>query len=235
MQKTRRIRGRPRNNFGLAYSSVASKCLENLARITLKNSIDPDAFFNALVDAWKQNEATCQELTINCRKRKQDSAIFLFTIGEKVVGQFSVPKHILQENNPLKDYIETLPPKTFSVRKPKVKNPKINDLEQRMKHVNLKARVIETPKPRLVYTRFGTQAYVSNVVLADETGTIELSLWNQNIKKVSVDDVIKLENANVTRFRGERQLRLKRNSALTVIEEKGFPSTDYLEKSQTHD
>jgi replication factor A1 len=217
------MRGRPRNNFGLAYSSADSKTLETLARIVLRNGIDPDAFFIALVDAWKQNETTCQEMTINCRKKKQDSAIFLFTIGQKVMGQFSVPKHILQKNNPLKQYIETLPPKTFSIKKPIVKNPKINDLEQRMKHVNLKARVIETPKPRLVYTRFGTQAYVSNVLLGDETGTIKLSLWNQHIKKVSVNDVVTIENANVTRFRGERQLRLRKNSALTVIEGEGFP------------
>jgi replication factor A1 len=223
MQKTLRFKGRPRNNLGLVYSSATSKTLENLARIVLRKGIDPDAFFNALVDAWKQNTATCQEMTINCRKRKQDSAIFLFTIGEKVMGQFSIPKQILQKNNPLKDYIDSLPPETFSIKKPIVKNPKIVDLEQRMKHVNLKARVLETPKPKLVHTRFGTQAYVSNVLLGDETGTIKLSLWNQHIKKVSVNDVVTLENANVTRFRGEQQLRLRRNSALTVIEGEGFP------------
>jgi replication factor A1 len=235
MQNTRRKRGRPRNKFGLAYSSEVCKALDYLAKIVLRININSDMFFNALVDAWKQNESTCQKLTIRCRKRKQDSVIFLFTIGEKVLGQFSVPKLILQKENPLKEYMDTLPPEIFLRKKSKAKNPKIEDLEQRMKNVNLKARVLETPKPRLVYTRIGTQAFVSNILLADETGTIKLALWNQNIKKVSVDDIVKLENVNVTGFRGECQLRLKRNSALTVLEGEEFPSADYLEKPRFHE
>lgn len=227
MQKNLRVRGRPRNS---RYSTATSKVLESLARIALRKGIDLDAFFNALVDAWIHNEATCQKLIIKCRKRKQDSVIFLFTIKQKIVAQFSVPILILQKNNPIKDYIDTLPANRFSVKKPRMKNTKIRDLKQRMKHVNLKARVLETPEPKMIYTRWGAQAFVSNVLLADETGTIKLSLWNQQINKVSVNDVVKLENVNVTIFRGDRQLRLRRNSALTVIEGEGFLSTDDLKK-----
>jgi hypothetical protein len=230
MKKTSRLRGRPRNILGHSYSNEDSKCLENLSRIALRTDIDPTIFFNALVDSWQQNEANCQELTIMCRKRNQDSAIFLFTIGEKVMGQFPVSKLILQENNPLKDYIKQLMPYKFFAKKPRAKNPKIIDLDPSMKQVSLKARVIETPIPKLVYTKFGTEAYVSNVILADETGNVKLGLWNQHIKKVSVDDVITLEKVNVTRFRGELQLRLRRNSVLTVIKGERFPSIDYLKK-----
>ena len=151
--------------------------------------------------------------------------MFLFTIGPKVLAQFIVPKHFLFENDPIKDYVDTRLPTTFSVRKPVVTNPKIINLERSMRHVNIKARVLETPKPHLVRTRFGSTAYVSNVLIADETGSIRLSLWNQQIKKVSVDDVIKVENAKVAKYRGMRQLRIERSGTLNVIEDEGFPAS----------
>ena len=149
--------------------------------------------------------------------------MFLFTLGKKVLAQFMVPEQLLQETDPVKRYIDSKPAKTFSPKKAQVKNPKIVDLEQKMRHVNIKARVLETPKPQLVWTRFGTTAYVSNVLIADETGTIRLSLWNHQIDKVSVDDVIEIENAKVARFRGKRQLRIERNGKLSVIEGEEFP------------
>jgi replication factor A1 len=149
--------------------------------------------------------------------------MFLFTIRAKVIAQFTVPKQILLETDPITTYIETRSPEAFAVKKPVIKNPKINELEQRMRHINVKARVLETPKPHLVKTRFGTTAYVSNVLIADETGTIRLSLWNQQINKVSVDDVIKIENARVAKYRGNRQLRIERHGTLNVIDGEGFP------------
>ena len=47
-----------------------------------------------------------------------------------------------------------------------------------MKQVSVKARVFEIPKPKMVYTKWGTAAYISNALIADETGTIRISLWN---------------------------------------------------------
>jgi len=215
MQRVSRTRGRPRNG---RHSRATRAVLESLARIALSENIDSNELFNGLVDAWKQRESACENLVITRRKRTRDSAIFLFTTGQEVVAQFPVPEHILQENNPLKGYMDTMSSEAFSAKKPPVKNPRIGELERGMKQVNLRARVLEIPEPRPVYTRFGTRAYLSNVLIADETGTIRLSLWNQQINKVSVGDVIKIENAKVARFRGKHQLRLGRSGKLSVIE-----------------
>jgi len=46
-----------------------------------------------------------------------------------------------------------------------------------------------------------------------------------------VDDVIKIENAKVARYRGKRQLRLGRSGKLSVIEGDVFPTTDELKKN----
>ena len=87
-----------------------------------------------------------------------------------------------------------------------------------MKRINLKARVLEIPKPRPVMTRFGGSATVTNASIADETGIIQLPLWNKQIDAVSVGDLIQVENARVVTFRGERQLRVSRGGQLSVIE-----------------
>jgi replication factor A1 len=206
------------------HSRTAKKAIQYLARLALSKNIDSSKFFSSLVDAWVNNESTCEKLVIRCRKKTKDSATFLFTIGRKALAQLKVPEEILKERNPIKRYIDALPPEAFSPKKPDTKNLKIIDLKQRMKHVNIKARVVETPKPKRVLTRFGTQAYVSNMLIADKTGTIRLTLWNEQIKEVSVDDVIMIENGNVAYFRGRQQLKLGRTGTLNVIEGEEFPS-----------
>jgi ssDNA-binding replication factor A large subunit len=59
---------------------------------------------------------------------------------------------------------------------------------------------------------------VTNASIADETGTIQLPLWNQQIDTVSVGDTIQVEKARVVTFRGERQLRVGRGGKLSVVE-----------------
>jgi len=158
----------------------------------------------------------------------RDSATFLITSSYKVIAQFSIPERILRENNPLKDYA---PPKSREIISEKSAVKKIKDLDAGMKKINIKARVLEIPEPKLVYTKFGTQAYVSNALLADETGTIRLSLWNKQINSVSVNDVVKIENAKVATFSGKRQLRLERSGKLSVVEGNDFPPIDELKKN----
>lgn len=220
MQNRSKLRGRPRGRG----SHATARAIDYLAKMAINNHIDPSELFNNLIYAWKHEESTCNNLVIRRRLQSHDSVTFLFTIGQKVLAQFTVPEQVLLENNPIKGYIDKIPPQAFSPKKIVAKNPKkIIDLKRRMRHVNIKARVLETPDPNRVLTRYGTEAYVSNVLIADETGTIRLSLWNKQINKVSVNDVIKIENAKVASFRGKRQLRLERSGKLNVIEGEGFP------------
>jgi replication factor A1 len=85
-----------------------------------------------------------------------------------------------------------------------------------MSHVNLKAKVLEIPKPTLVYTRLGNSAIVTNALIEDETGKIKLCLWNAQIDSVSVGDTIQIENARAFTFRGEKQLRLGHKGTLSI-------------------
>ena len=136
-----------------------------------------------------------------------------------------------KQTDPLKNFMDTLPAEMFRVKKPPLKNHRVSDLKYKIGPVNLKARVLEIPQPKAVFTRYGTHALVSNVLIADETGSVRMTLWNQQIKEVSVDDVIKLEKGKVGYFRGERQLKLGRRGSLSVIEEDGFPTINDLTKT----
>jgi replication factor A1 len=86
-----------------------------------------------------------------------------------------------------------------------------------MKNVSVEAKVTEKSEPREVMSRFKDEAYkVTTALIADDTGMIKLTLWNEQINQVNVDDTIKVENGYVTSFRGEIQLNVGKYGKLTV-------------------
>jgi len=215
--KVSRGRGRPRGK----YHSIANlRLLEYLALISMKYGIDSNDLFNSFVEAWKRQQSTCKNLLVECRKRTRNYAVFLITNGCKVVAQFSIPKRILKETSPLKEFAYAKVSRRTIVEEAKVKHLQIRDLKSGMKQINLEAKVLKIPKPRSVVTRFGEFAKVANASIKDETGIIQLPLWNKQINAVSVGDVIQVENASVVTFRGERQLRVGRGGQLSVIEKR---------------
>jgi len=210
-----RGRGRPLNSM---HSYKDGRILEYLARIAMLHKVDSSEFFNCIVEAWNHEGSDCKQLAIKCRKRTKNSAIFLFTNGRKVVAQFPISITILQGKNQLESYTETILARTSSVKNFEGVTSKIGDLKVGMKKVSLKAEVLEIPKSKIVQTRYGTTACVSNALIKDETGSMKMSLWNQQINMVHKGDVIDVKNGQVTWFSGERQLRLGRSGSLSVIE-----------------
>jgi replication factor A1 len=94
---------------------------------------------------------------------------------------------------------------------------KIKELRDGMKRVILEAKVTEKSDPREVVSRFKDETYrVATAMIADETGTIKLTLWNDQINQVNVNDTIKVQNGYVTSFKGEIQLNIGRYGTLTV-------------------
>ena len=207
-------RGRPPGRYH-SYSDI--RLLEYLAKISMKHGLDSGKFFNSFLDASQHQESTCGKLLIECRVRTRDYAIFLITSGPKVIAQFPIPQRIFKENNPLKEFTYGQQPMRNSVQEAKSNRYQIKDLRAGMKRVNVKARVLEVSQPRLVTTRFGFYANVANALINDETGTIQLPLWNDQVDEISVGDLIQVENANVIVFRGKRQLRVSRSGGVSVI------------------
>jgi replication factor A1 len=189
---------------------------EYLAFLSIKYEVDPDRFFYALISASENKKSTCESLSIECRSIQKDKVILLITKGVKVVAQLPIPQEfLLRQSNPIKEIMKT----NVFQRRPVTKDRRshylhIGDLRVGMKKVNLKAKVVEIAKPTLVFTRFGSYASVANALIADKTGTIKLCLWNEQINSIRVGEKVKIENASVSTFRGERQLRIGRKGTI---------------------
>ena len=88
-----------------------------------------------------------------------------------------------------------------------------------MKRVEIEARVIEKAETREVMSRYKDVVHkVANAMISDGTGSIKLTLWNEQIEQVDLNDNIKIENGYVTSFRGEIQLNIGRYGKLTIIQ-----------------
>lgn len=86
-----------------------------------------------------------------------------------------------------------------------------------MKRVTIEARVVEKGETREVQSRFKEETYkVATAVIADDTGTIKLTLWNEQINQVNPNDNVKIENGYVTSFKGEIQLNIGKYGVLKI-------------------
>jgi replication factor A1 len=188
----------------------------------LLHKVDSSEFFARIVEAWNHDGSECAQLAIKCRKRTKNSAIFLFSKGpkrsRKVIAQFPISIAILQGENQLGSITEAILARSSSFKNLEGVTSKIGDLKVGMKKVSLKVEVLEIPESKIVYTRYGTTASISNAVIEDETGSMKMSLWNQQISMVHKGDVVDIKNGKVTWFSGERQLRLGRTGSLSIIE-----------------
>ncbi|MFH0897825.1 MAG: SOSS complex subunit B family protein, partial [Candidatus Bathyarchaeota archaeon] len=78
------------------------------------------------------------------------------------------------------------------------------------------AKIVEIPPTKHVFTRWDSEASVSNVKLVDETGSIRLGLWNDHIKTVQMGDEVEIKNCDVSRFMDQPQLKLGRKSTMSI-------------------
>jgi replication factor A1 len=170
-----------------------------------------------LVEAEEDTVSHCGSLKIVLRGVDQDSATFLITREENVVWQSKVNLEGIRNPDLLKNHIQDIPIPQRKRGERYQKAQEIGNLRFGMKGIDVTAKIIEVPPIKSVVTQWGSQCYVSNVKIADETGSIRLSLWNGQADKVRVGDEVELTNCYVSRFAGQPQLRLRRKSTMSVI------------------
>ena len=191
---------------------------EYIAFLSVKYEVDPEEFLYALRLAEENKESRCGKLSIQCRGKIKNKFIFLIKRESEVSAQFRIGEDFLfNESNHLRDFMGTDQIRRYLARKARTATANsIRDLRNGMRHVNLKAKILEVAEPKRVFTRYGNRASVAKALIADETGTINLCLWNGQIASVSAGDTIQIENAGVFSFRGERQMSLEKTGTLNV-------------------
>ncbi len=81
----------------------------------------------------------------------------------------------------------------------------IKELSAGQGKVELQAKVVEKGDVR-TFEKFGKEGTVCTAVVKDDTGSIKVSLWNEQTEQVNVGDTIKIGNGYVSEFRDELQL-----------------------------
>ena len=190
--------------------------LDSIAHIAASHNLDPRLLLNAFGEARTHKQFSCGELEVKCRDVSKEASTFMVTSKDRVLAQFSVGEEVLQSQEFFKSFIPVLPT-PVQLQRDGEPLKSIGELRPAMREVSVNARVVEIQPKRQVLTRYGWYANVANVLLADATGSMRLSLWNSQIDEVSVGDVVRIDRASVARFAGGPQLRIGRKGTLTVL------------------
>ena len=95
---------------------------------------------------------------------------------------------------------------------------KVSELKAGANSVEVEGTITEKSEPRKVVTKYGKMLSVCDAVFSDDTGSITLSLWEDNVNLVNVGDKVKITNGYVSEFRGSPQLSTGKYGKIEVTE-----------------
>jgi replication factor A1 len=101
---------------------------------------------------------------------------------------------------------------------PAAKNFNINDLNENSKNVNATIKVIEIGETKDIPSRFGDKR-VCEVKVADASGSILLSLWDDQIGKIAVGDTLSIKNGYISIVRNSMRLNIGKYGKMLLSEE----------------
>ncbi len=113
---------------------------------------------------------------------------------------------------------------------------KVEDLRIYNRRMNVKVKVVSKGEPKTVVSRNNGSTYrVAEALVGDETGCILLNLWNDDIDRFEVGDVIEIRNGYVKLFKGFMRLNIGKNGeAKKVDEEPSKVNIDNNLSDRTH-
>ena len=115
---------------------------------------------------------------------------------------------------------------------------KVGELTPSSRAVNVTAKVVSKSEVRdIPMGRDGSAHRVCDALVGDETGSIYLTLWDDNIEKVSEDDTVRIENGYVTLFKGNMRLNIGKYGKMEPAKEplEGEVNTENNVSSKTYE
>lgn len=94
---------------------------------------------------------------------------------------------------------------------------KIADLKGEQSKVDVEGEIVEKGDVRTVNLRAGGTSNVADCTIRDDSGSIKLTLWGEQINSVDVGDRVRIENGYTKAFRGEVQLNIGRYGKLVKL------------------
>ena len=103
----------------------------------------------------------------------------------------------------------------------------VSDIKPGMKRIDVVVQVASVSPAREVTSRKdGSTHRVEEVLVGDPTGSIILSLWDDDVGKLQEGDVIKIENGYTTVVRGSLRLNVGRYGKIETVDEDVEANTD---------
>jgi replication factor A1 len=104
---------------------------------------------------------------------------------------------------------------------------KVEELKPRTRQIELHFQVASIGEQReVVSRRDGSTHNLVEVVVGDETGTVIMTLWDDDIGKVEEGKTYKLENGYTTLFRGTIRLNSGRYGTIEELDEEIEANTE---------
>lgn len=96
---------------------------------------------------------------------------------------------------------------------------KVESLNPQSRRVNVTVKATsKNPVREIVSRRDGSNHRVTEVLVGDETGTILLTLWDNDIEKVNEGNTVNIGNGYVSLFQGSMRLNIGRFGTLEPSE-----------------
>ena len=97
---------------------------------------------------------------------------------------------------------------------------KVGELTPQSRAVNVLAKVVSKSEIREITAgRDGAAHKVCDALVGDETASVYLTLWDDNITKINEGDTINVKNGYVNLFRGNMRLNIGRYGTLEISEQ----------------
>lgn len=94
----------------------------------------------------------------------------------------------------------------------------VEELSPEDDDVEITGTITELPTPRAVSTRYG-QKRITTVTFEDETGTIDLTLWEEEIDAIEEGVDVKITGAYVREWADDIQLNIGRDGNIEQVGE----------------
>ena len=91
----------------------------------------------------------------------------------------------------------------------------VKDLYAKQGNVDITLEITELGDAR-EFQKFGKPGRVATAIGKDASGTVKITLWNEQIDQVKVGDTVDIKNGYVSEWQGENQVSTGRNGTLTV-------------------
>lgn len=94
----------------------------------------------------------------------------------------------------------------------------VEELSPEDDDVEITGTIAELPTPRAVSTRYG-QKRITTVTFEDDTGSIDLTLWEEEIDAIEEGAKVQIKGAYVREWADDIQLNIGRDGNIEQVEE----------------